>query len=41
MANIDTPGYTAVGMDFEAEMRRGDDDVDQGERGAAGAPEGC
>ena len=23
MANIDTPGYRAVGMDFEAEMRRG------------------
>jgi flagellar basal-body rod protein FlgB len=22
MANIDTPGYRAVGMDFEAEMRR-------------------
>jgi flagellar basal-body rod protein FlgB len=21
MANIDTPGYRAVGMDFEAEMR--------------------
>jgi flagellar basal-body rod protein FlgB len=22
MANIDTPGYRAIGMDFEAEMRR-------------------
>ncbi|HWG19165.1 MAG TPA: hypothetical protein VG225_01460 [Terracidiphilus sp.] len=22
MANIDTPGYSAVGMDFEGEMRR-------------------
>ena len=22
MANIDTPGYRAVGMDFEGEMRR-------------------
>ncbi len=24
MANIDTPGYRAVGMDFESEMRDGD-----------------
>jgi flagellar basal-body rod protein FlgB len=30
MANIDTPGYHAVGMDFEAEMREAMDDVDQG-----------
>ena len=30
MANIDTPGYKAVGMDFEAEMREVIDDVDQG-----------
>ena len=25
MANVDTPGYRTVGMDFEAEMRRGDE----------------
>jgi flagellar basal-body rod protein FlgB len=30
MANIDTPGYRAVGMDFEAEMRGAMKDVDQG-----------
>jgi flagellar basal-body rod protein FlgB len=30
MANIDTPGYHAVGMDFEAEMREAMDGVDQG-----------
>lgn len=30
MANIDTPGYRAVGMDFEAEMRGALDDVDRG-----------
>jgi flagellar basal-body rod protein FlgB len=30
MANIDTPGYRAVGMDFEAEMREALEDVDQG-----------
>lgn len=30
MANIDTPGYRAVGMDFEAEMRTALDGVDQG-----------
>jgi flagellar basal-body rod protein FlgB len=30
MANIDTPGYRAVGMDFEAEMRDALDGVDQG-----------
>jgi flagellar basal-body rod protein FlgB len=29
MANIDTPGYRAVGMDFEAEMREALDDVDR------------
>jgi flagellar basal-body rod protein FlgB len=28
MANIDTPGYRAVGMDFEAEMRGAMEDVD-------------
>lgn len=30
MANVDTPGYRAVGMDFEAEMREAIADVDQG-----------
>jgi flagellar basal-body rod protein FlgB len=30
MANIDTPGYRAVGMDFEAEMRDAMTDVDKG-----------
>jgi flagellar basal-body rod protein FlgB len=30
MANIDTPGYRAVGMDFEAEMREAMDGVDKG-----------
>jgi flagellar basal-body rod protein FlgB len=30
MANVDTPGYRAVGMDFEAEMREAIDGVDQG-----------
>lgn len=30
MANIDTPGYRAVGMDFEAEMRTALSDVDRG-----------
>jgi flagellar basal-body rod protein FlgB len=30
MANIDTPGYRAVGMDFEAEMREAITGVDQG-----------
>ena len=30
MANIDTPGYRAVGMDFEAEMRRALSDADRG-----------
>jgi flagellar basal-body rod protein FlgB len=29
MANIDTPGYKAVGMDFEAEMRTAMAGVDQ------------
>jgi flagellar basal-body rod protein FlgB len=32
MANLDTPGYRAVGMDFEAEMRGAIKDVEQ-ERG--------
>jgi flagellar basal-body rod protein FlgB len=30
MANIDTPGYKAMGMDFEAEMRGAMEGVDQG-----------
>jgi flagellar basal-body rod protein FlgB len=30
MANIDTPGYRAVGMDFEAEMREAMTDVERG-----------
>jgi flagellar basal-body rod protein FlgB len=30
MANVDTPGYRAVGMDFEAEMRGAMDDVKTG-----------
>jgi flagellar basal-body rod protein FlgB len=30
MANIDTPGYRAVGMDFEAEMRQAMEGVDEG-----------
>jgi flagellar basal-body rod protein FlgB len=30
MANIDTPGYRTVGLDFEAEMREAMAGVDQG-----------
>jgi flagellar basal-body rod protein FlgB len=30
MANVDTPGYRTVGMDFEAEMREAVNDVDAG-----------
>jgi len=30
MANIDTPGYRALGMDFDAEMRQAMTDVDGG-----------
>jgi flagellar basal-body rod protein FlgB len=30
MANIDTPGYKAVGLDFEAEMRQAMGDVNRG-----------
>lgn len=30
MANVDTPGYKAVGMDFEAEMREAITDVNKG-----------
>jgi flagellar basal-body rod protein FlgB len=32
MANIDTPGYRAVGLDFEAEMRESLKDLDEGDR---------
>ena len=32
MANIDTPGYKAVGLDFEAEMRQALNDVNNGNR---------
>lgn len=31
MANIDTPGYRALGMDFEAEMQRAIGGVEAGE----------
>ena len=31
MANIDTPGYLAVGLDFEAEMQGALNGVDQGQ----------
>jgi flagellar basal-body rod protein FlgB len=31
MANIDTPGYRAVGMDFEAEMREAMTGVEKGQ----------
>jgi flagellar basal-body rod protein FlgB len=30
MANVDTPGYRTVGMDFETEMREAMDDVNRG-----------
>ena len=30
MANLDTPGYKAVGLDFEAEMRQALGDVSRG-----------
>ncbi len=30
MANVDTPGYRTVGMDFEAEMRGAMSDVNEG-----------
>jgi len=36
MANIDTPGYRAVGLDFEAEMREAIREADEG--GAARSP---
>jgi len=31
MANVDTPGYQTLGMDFEAEMREAMAGVDQGQ----------
>jgi flagellar basal-body rod protein FlgB len=31
MANIDTPGYRTVGMDFEAEMRGAIDEIENGQ----------
>ena len=34
MANVDTPGYRAVGMDFEAEMKAAMVGVDRGEAAA-------
>ena len=36
MANIDTPGYRAVGMDFGAEMREALNDEDEGAAGMGG-----
>jgi len=33
MANIDTPGYRTVGMDFEAEMRQAIDGIGDGTGG--------
>jgi flagellar basal-body rod protein FlgB len=35
MANIDTPGYRTLGMDFEAEMRSALKKVDQGQADSA------
>ena len=37
MANVDTPGYRAVGMDFEAEMREAMTGTADRPSGAAGA----
>ena len=37
VANIDTPGYRAVGMDFEAEMREAIDQVEGGQAGPGSA----
>ncbi len=33
MANIDTPGYKAIGLDFEAEMHQALGDVNKGNSG--------
>ena len=38
MANVDTPGYRTVGMDFEAEMRGAMNEVDEAEVGHGGLP---
>jgi len=38
MANIDTPGYKAVGMDFEAEVRAALNGIDLGGIGAGQPP---
>src|ERR1035441_4354675 len=38
MANVDTPGYRTVGMDFEAEMREAMREVDEAEMGKGGPP---
>ena len=35
MANVDTPGFRAVGMDFDSEMRKALNDIDSGERVSA------
>lgn len=35
MANIDTPGYRTVGMDFDAEMRAAMADIDRGQAPSA------
>ena len=35
MANVDTPGFRAVGMDFDSEMRNALNDIDSGERVSA------
>jgi flagellar basal-body rod protein FlgB len=35
MANIDTPGYRTMGMDFEAEMRQAITQVEQGGKARA------
>jgi len=38
MANVDTPGYRTVGIDFEAEMREAMNEVDEGELKQRNAP---
>ena len=40
MANVDTPGYRTVGMDFEAEMRGAFEDVDLEDTAPAGMSHG-